>query len=108
MIRLKRQRDRSGERVLPACYDGSYVSPLPRAQRTVRVSFDAAALAGESPQLPAEGWAPPEGNPDRSTGQFLTKQSDLIRSRSSPDKLLAQGKDSPAKAQQGRQSAAKQ
>jgi hypothetical protein len=56
MIRLKVQRDPSGERVLPVFYEDNYFSLLPGETRTVAVSFPAAQLAGEMPRLMEEGW----------------------------------------------------
>ena len=55
-IRLKVQRAKSGERVLPVLYSDNYFSLLPGESRTVSLEFEDQNLGGEEPRLMAEGW----------------------------------------------------
>jgi hypothetical protein len=55
-IRLKVQRAKSGERVLPVFYSDNYFSLLPGESRTIAATFDEANLAGDVPKLVVEGW----------------------------------------------------
>jgi Exo-beta-D-glucosaminidase Ig-fold domain/F5/8 type C domain/Glycosyl hydrolases family 2/Glycosyl hydrolases family 2, sugar binding domain len=55
-IRLKVVRGSASERVLPAMYADNYFSLLPHESKIVKISFPAAALAGETPRLAIEGW----------------------------------------------------
>jgi len=55
-IRLKVQRAKSGERVLPVTYTDNYFSLLPGERRTILLEFPDGSLNGELPRLIAEGW----------------------------------------------------
>ncbi|GHH83479.1 hypothetical protein GCM10018793_45680 [Streptomyces sulfonofaciens] len=60
MVRLSLLDDKSGERVLPTLYSDNYLWLLPGEDRTVTLSWPAAALApGHRPALRVEGYNSP-------------------------------------------------
>jgi hypothetical protein len=55
-IRLKVQREVSGQRVLPVFYSDNYFALLPGETKIVTLEFAARSLAGEAPRIVVEGW----------------------------------------------------
>ncbi|MDI9551085.1 MAG: beta-glycosidase [Bacteroidales bacterium] len=56
MIRLKAQRSRSGESILPVLYEDNYFSLLPGEEKTVRIRFKEEDTGGERPRILLEGF----------------------------------------------------
>lgn len=56
MIRLKAQRARSGESILPVLYEDNYFSLLPGEEKQVRIRFKDADTGGEQPRILVEGF----------------------------------------------------
>lgn len=56
MIRLKVQRSRSGESILPVLYEDNFFSLLPGEKKTVTIRFKNEDTGGEKPQVKLEGF----------------------------------------------------
>jgi len=56
MTHLQLRQKKSGERVLPAFYDGNYVSLVPNEQRTITIEADERQLNGEDALVMVDGW----------------------------------------------------
>jgi hypothetical protein len=55
-IRLKVEREVSGQRVLPVFYSDNYFALLPGESKLVTLEFAGRNLAGEAPKIVVEGW----------------------------------------------------
>ena len=55
-IRLKLNKGKGGDEVLPVIWQDNYISLLPGEKREVRVSYRIADLDGKRPDLEIAGW----------------------------------------------------
>jgi hypothetical protein len=56
MTHVQLRRKKSGDRVLPAFYDGNYISLVPSEQRTITMEADTSLLNGEDALVMVDGW----------------------------------------------------
>ena len=55
-VRVQAEREKTGDRILPAIYDSNYIALMPNESRTIKTEFRKSDTRGETPRIAIMGF----------------------------------------------------